>query len=187
MVSHPTFDTNLLDEIGQSLLTDENSPLLNRATQGVYPIPPEIDALINQPLSTEIRLPLATSEEGYISPLDMALIAAALSNNGESPALRLALAVDTPQSEWVILPALSEANELFSPKEASQLVTTFSGGDEVYWQIISSQKDEENLTWLLAGTPSDWSGTPLALVVLLEENNPVLAEEIARNLLLGAP
>ncbi|MBT7483225.1 hypothetical protein HN680_00475, partial [Candidatus Peregrinibacteria bacterium] len=142
---------------------------------------PEIDALISEPLNFEIRLPTTDS-----SPLEMAMVAAALSNKGIAPAPRLALAIDTPQSGWVILPALGEEATLFAPEEAAQLVTAFSG-EEAYWQILSIQESEKNLTWLLAGTPSDWRGTPLALTVLLEENNPALAEEIARNLLGNAP
>ena len=178
MSSHPTFDANLLDDIGESLLEDENSPLLNRATQGSYPLPPEIDALISEPLNIAIRLPVAES-----SPLSIAMVAAALSNEGIAPAPRLAMAVNTPQSGWVILPALGEEMILFSSAESAQLVSAFSSGDTAYWQILSAQAEEENLTWLLAGTPTNWQGTPLALAVLLEENNPTLAEEIARALL----
>jgi len=37
MASHPTFNANRLSEIGQNLLQNPNSPLLNRATQGLYP------------------------------------------------------------------------------------------------------------------------------------------------------
>jgi len=38
MASQPTFDANLLDEIGADLLSAPDSPLLNRATQGIYPV-----------------------------------------------------------------------------------------------------------------------------------------------------
>lgn len=37
MVSVPTYDPGSLSEQGEALLNDERSPLLNRATQGVYP------------------------------------------------------------------------------------------------------------------------------------------------------
>lgn len=178
IASHPNYDANLLDETGKTLLADENSPLLNRATLGSYPLPPEIDLLIREPVNIEIRLPVVES-----SPFEMALVAVALSNQGVIPAPRLALAVDTPQSGWVVLPALGEEKKLFTTAETDQLVATFSRGNTAYWQILSTQEDEENLTWLLAGTPSNWQGTPLALAVLLEENNPELAEEIARELL----
>jgi len=183
MASHPTFNATKFDA---SLLSDEDSPLLNRATQGSYPLHQTLDTLFDAP-PIEIRLPHAEAAEGFASPLQMAMVAAALSNEGIAPAPRLALAVNTSQSGWVILPALGESATLFSAAEAKQLITTFSGDEEAFWQIISMQEDEENLTWLLAGTPSNWSGTPLALAILLEENNPVLAEEIARALLSSAP
>jgi hypothetical protein len=38
MSSHPTFDPNLLDEQWDSLSQDERAPLLNRATQGLFPV-----------------------------------------------------------------------------------------------------------------------------------------------------
>ena len=37
MVSKPSFNPNLLDQNWESISTDGNSPLLNRATQGLYP------------------------------------------------------------------------------------------------------------------------------------------------------
>ncbi len=176
MASHPTFDANLLNE---SILKDEDSPLLNRATQGAYPLPL---AYISEVLKTSevyanLRIPVAEN-----SPVEMAILASALSNGGIAPAPRLALAVNTPQSGWVILPALGEATELFPPAESEFLVENFSTKERAYWQFLNAS-EEENITWLLAGTPLNWQGTPLALVVLLEENNAELAEEIAEMLL----
>ncbi len=37
MVSNPTFDANTLEEKGAALVADESAPLLNRATQGLFP------------------------------------------------------------------------------------------------------------------------------------------------------
>lgn len=37
MASNPTFDPNTLEENGEALLADESAPLLNRATQGLFP------------------------------------------------------------------------------------------------------------------------------------------------------
>jgi len=188
MASHPTYDANQLGKIGGDLLADQHSPLLNRATQGLYPLSLEFNALFSQTFSPGIRLPVAEVREGLASPLQMALIAAALSNEGTAPAPRIALAVNTPLDGWVILPTLDEPIKYFSPEEAEQLITAFDSQDESYWQIISANNNKENsLTWLLAGTHSDWSGTPIGLAVLLEEDNLKLAEEIARNLLGKTP
>lgn len=37
MVSRPMFNPNTIDEDWDNLRVDENSPLLNRASQGLYP------------------------------------------------------------------------------------------------------------------------------------------------------
>jgi peptidoglycan glycosyltransferase len=37
MVSNPTYNANAIDEQGEALRADPNNPLLNRATQGLYP------------------------------------------------------------------------------------------------------------------------------------------------------
>ncbi len=180
MASHPTYDPNLLDEIGESLSSDENAPLLNRATQGEYPLNAELSALLQESTPPVIRLPLAEKKEGYATPLEMALLAAALSNDGIAPAPRLAQAVNTPQSGWVVLPALGHAQTLISAAESRQLITTF-GGDSGYWQFIV--ENNEDALWLLAGVSADWQGTPLALALVLEEGDADTAAQIAEDLL----
>ncbi len=180
MASHPTYDPNLLDEIGESLSTDENAPLLNRATQGEYPLNAELSALLQESTPPVIRLPLAEEKEGYATPLEMALLAAALSNDGIAPAPRLAQAVNTPQSGWVVLPAIGQAKTLLSAAESRQLITTF-GGDSGYWQFIV--ENNEDAIWLLAGVSADWQGTPLALALVLEDGDADTAAQIAEDLL----
>jgi peptidoglycan glycosyltransferase len=38
MVSHPSYEPNRLDETWEDLIADPSAPLLNRATQGIYPV-----------------------------------------------------------------------------------------------------------------------------------------------------
>ena len=180
MASHPTYDPNLLDEIGDSLSSDEGSPLLNRTTQSAYPLSAGMNALMQAPPTSTIRLPQAEIQVGYTNPLSLALLAAALSNEGVASAPRLALAVNTPQNGWVVLPALGEAQRLFPPAKSEQLVQTFKT-DAAYWQLISTADD--GTLWLLAGTSSDWQGTPLGLAIVLEDGNVGLAKEIAESFL----
>ena len=186
MASHPAFDANALDEIGEDLITDEKSPLFNRATLGGYPVNDEIGALYSLSVTPTLRIPVADFPEDLASPLQMALAAAVLSNEGIIPAPRIALAVDTPQSGWVLLPALGESSQALTSAETEQLVTALISEKQPWWQILSVAKtDESAVTWLLAGTPPDWGGTPLALAVLIEGEDMVLAEEIAQSLLDG--
>ena len=206
MASSPGFDPNLLDEQGYALSSDVDAPLLNRATQGLYPpesaLEPFSKALFGESTSvgdnerselyetlgffTEplLRMPVASASKSIrnirVSPLQMALATAAISNNGIRPPARIALAVNTPQQGWVILPALDKPVEAVPGPFAREAALAFAG-ENPYWSYTSVANDPP-LTWHLAGTLPDWSGTPLALVVLLEENNRPLADAIGKSI-----
>jgi hypothetical protein len=207
MASHPGYDPNLLDEQGTMLASEQDAPLLNRATNGNYPLntalSPFVQALFGEAIAPgkaeqdqlyrtlgfysepQLRMLVAKAstspDDLRVSPLQMALATAALSNNGDRPAPRIALAVDTPQQGWVILPALGEPVESLPAPFARETAQALAG-DGPYWSYVSATS-KAPLTWYMAGTLPDWGGTPLALVVLLEENNPRLAEEIGGELL----
>jgi hypothetical protein len=111
----------------------------------------------------------------------MALATAAISNNGIRPPARIALAVNTPQQGWVILPALDEPVEALPGPFAREAAQAFAG-ENPYWSYTSTTNDPP-LTWHLTGTLPDWNGTPLALVVVMEEENRSLAGTIGQGLL----
>jgi len=207
MASHPTYDPNLLDKQGDTLSSDTDAPLLNRATQGGYSpegtLTPFSQALFGKSTSIgndernqlyktlgfytepQIRMPVTkagdTLDTLRVSPLQMALATAAISNNGIRPPPRIALAANTPQQGWVVLPAIGENVESlpgpFTRETAQELA-----GENPYWSYTGTT-DDNPLTWYLAGTLPDWSGTPLGLVVVIEENNLVLAKSVGQNLL----
>ena len=181
--------------------------LLNRATQGRYPpenvLEPFVGALLGQSAfagkddrnqlyktlgfysEPQLRMPVTAAstspDDLRVSPLQMALGTAALSNDGIRPAPRIALAVDTPQEGWVVLPALSEPVEALpeiNVHETAQMLA----GEHPYWSFTDTA-DDAPITWHLAGTLPGWSGSPLALVILLEEDNPALANVIGQELL----
>jgi cell division protein FtsW (lipid II flippase) len=211
MASHPNYDPNTLDNNGSTLAQDENMPLLNRAAQGMYlareALHPFLVAggLIDNPLkeseinlyqslgfyaSPNLRLPVAQAtnpeDDLRISPVQMALATSALSNSGLRPAPRLAMAVNTPQQGWVILPALSEPIQSLQSDLVFIAVNQLMVDMQPFWEYESAFWDNtelRSLTWYMAGTVPDWQGTPLALVVLLEENNVDLAREIGLNLM----
>jgi|CXWL01.1.fsa_nt_gi cell division protein FtsW (lipid II flippase) len=214
MASYPTYDPNKLDEEGETLSQDETSPLLNRASQGLYPIGTALTPLIqaefgDRPPSNselqafyerlgllqtpEINLPVAP-EESYdslqglrISPLQAGIAAAALSYKGISPSPRIATAVNTPQQGWVVLPALSQPVEVIQSSAANEAALFFIQKGKPYWSHSGlASADGTTVTWLLAGTLPDWQGAPLALVVALEENNIFIAKRIGENILNAA-
>jgi len=210
MASHPTFDPNLLDEQGSTLSADKDAPLLNRATQGSYSpesaVAPFSQALFGNRASIgddertqlykavgfftepQVRMPVAnagnSTDSVRVSPLQMTLAVATISNNGMRPPARITLAVNTPQQGWVILPALGELEESLPGPFARETALTLADKNP-YWGFTGVDEDNP-LTWYLAGTLPDWSGTPLALVILLEENNPAMANSIGQSLLKTA-
>jgi hypothetical protein len=117
----------------------------------------------------------------------MALAAASLSNDGVSPAPRLTLAVNTPQQGWIILPPLSKPQTVLSAPAAEDVTAKLAVRNGTYWQWTGlARADQETDTWFLAGTLPNWKATPLALVVLIEGNNPLVAERIGQQLIQAA-
>lgn len=214
MASHPTYDPNKLDDLGDSLSQDPAAPLVNRATQGLYPIGTALLPLVRaefglrQPTEAELKkyyqklgfynlpelnMPAAydvennSTENLRISPIQASLAAAALSNHGIMPFARIAMAVDTPEQGWVVLSAENKSVEVFQPKTADETSLAFIVEGKPYWSRASkASADGTTITWLTAGTIPDWGGTPLVLIVTLEENNISLAENIKNKLLDAA-
>lgn len=211
MASHPNFDPNFLDETGSALSQDPEIPLLNRAAQGMYPpensLTPfliaaelqvinssEIDINLYERLgfySTQnLRLPVSLAvtpkDELLVSPLQMALAAATLSNEGIRPPARLSMAINSPQYGWIVLPALTEPVQVFSSEAVRKTVDQLQVSKQSFWEYASTTKENTEariLTWYLSGTINDWQGTPLIVTVLLEEDNINLAKVIGQSLM----
>lgn len=211
MASHPTFDPNLLDEQGDSLSQDEDSPLLNRATQGLYPLGDALLPIIQTSFHGEvpsdakllsyfadtgllatplISMPVAERdfpgevEDLRASPLQVCLAGAALSYRGIVPAPRIATAVNTPEQGWVVLPALGEPRELIQPSAADEAALSLLKEGGTFWSHSAmGQINKTTVSWFMAGTPPEWQGAPLVLVVALEEDNPMFAEMLGERML----
>jgi hypothetical protein len=132
-----------------------------------------------------------------VSPLQMALAAATLSNAGEIIAPHLVMGVETPLAGWVSLPANGAIHQSLSAAEANTTAAEMPKSDLPAWEVVSTSQqsgnaptgNEQNIagnSWYLGGTSPDWNGAPLALAVLLEEKNPQLAQEIGRSMFRSA-
>jgi cell division protein FtsW (lipid II flippase) len=206
MASHPTYDPNTLTEEGEGLSTNQNAPLLNRATQGLYPMGSILLPLIRARFgdktpsdfelqsfyneiglyeSPAINMPFDVDEERLrFSPLQIALASSSLSNDGIIPSPRIAIAVNTLEQGWVVLPALSQSKSINQLEASNEAVLSFVENQNQFWSHISQASlDETIVTWYVAGTLPNWQGAPLTLVVVLEENNIPLAEFIGKNLM----
>lgn len=214
MASHPTFNPNHMNEIGSHLGKDPQKPLINRPVQGLYPVgsllepfafamhrsteitPDQLQAVATTfgfvqapqlPMQVAEPLPLSSESELHISPLQAAMAGTALSGQGTIPAPRIAIAVNTPEEGWIVLPALGTPIEAISASDASEAALSFIKNNENYWShVAQATSDESPITWFIAGTPPNWQATPLVVVVTLEEDNTRMAERIGRELLIDA-
>jgi cell division protein FtsW (lipid II flippase) len=214
MSSHPTFNPNHLNEIGPKLNQDPEQPLINRAAQGLYPtgsvIGPFAQAVFQDQSPSKqtlgglyeaigfnrtplLQLPVAESlsvkelNHFHVSPLQVALASAALSNHGVIPAPSIASAVDTPMEGWVILPALGTPFEAIQPAAADEAARAFIKPGENFWSHIGRAREgDSSVTWMIAGTPPNWQGTPIVVVVLVEQDNIRLAQRIGQELIVDA-
>jgi len=117
----------------------------------------------------------------------VALASAALSNHGIIPAPRIAMAINSPARGWISLPALATPIEAIQPSAGDETALSYLAQSQVYWQHLSQVEEKDGfITWYIGGTPPNWQATPLVVVVLLEENNPRLAQQVGQELLAGA-
>jgi len=270
MASYPTFDANHLEQEWDTLIQDQNAPLFNRATLGLYPVGPALGPLIwaesqtsgdlqesvldlsyemngsilgcaEPPLdhtwgaaiangcpgavaalgetlgidnlielyerlgldsTPQIELPVESAElppdltdpalaalvDGLrSSPLQMALAISPLSADGVRPAPHLVTGINSPQDGWVLRPATGEGTSALSPDSASAASLALKSADSQYWESVSVVVDplypDQTVTWYTAGTLQEWGGTPLVLVIMIEDYDPALIKEIGRALL----
>jgi cell division protein FtsW (lipid II flippase) len=215
MASHPTFDANQLDTLGDSLAQDETSPLLNRAIQGQYPVRAALKPFLlaafgdasNVPDSdlgtlynklgfysapaANIPAPPAAAQGTVtnlrVSPLQMALASAALSNGGIRPAPQLALAVETATQGWVVFRPLTESSAALNAHLVEKAALTLTSPGNPFWEYTATQPETRAaISWYLAGTLPNWQGIPLTIVVALENDDPALARSIGRGVLKRA-
>lgn len=214
MASHPTFDANLLDTTGASLAEAETAPLLNRATQGLYPLSPVVGPILQAGYGNQtpgeaelvsfyeklgfyqppnLRLPAAettatgTSTNLTVSPAQIIRAGSALSSAGRCPPISLASAVETPRDGWLVLASPGEVVQCLPEAGVRQVAEQLQVPGQPFWAYQSQGSSQvEPVSWYLAGTLPNWSGTPLTVVVVLEENTPNLAETIGSEVLLKA-
>lgn len=122
-----------------------------------------------------------------VSPLQMAMAAGSLNSPGQLPAPRIALAVNTPVSGWVVLPPLGTPAETVSGFAAQQTAEMLGQSVQPYWHTIASARSgEDKITWYLAATLPEWNGSPLAMALVLESDDPQLTLQIGEALMQQA-
>ena len=126
------------------------------------------------------------SADILVSPIQVAEMAATLSNGGKVISPQLAITYKTPQNGWQLFNLGTDSLQLpqFDSASASSMLLQedFPG-----WEISSyAIHQDATISWYVAGTPPGWYGTPLTLVLALEDRNPLEAKQIGRELFMEA-
>jgi cell division protein FtsW (lipid II flippase) len=123
-----------------------------------------------------------------VSPLQMAIAAATLSFEGSIPAPHLGIGVDTTQAGWAILPPLDDPKPVYT-HSAVQVAAEALGHEALpVWESLARAPNvpDNYITWYIAGTLPDWGGAPLSIALTIEDDNPLLAQQIGRDIIIAA-
>ena len=115
-----------------------------------------------------------------ISPLQIAASASAITHHGLIPTPQILSAVNTSAEGWVFLSKKSGSQVL--PADQANSINDFLNSKGIFgWEVTALGTDSTNrVSWYVAGTPSNWSGTPVTVVLVLEKQNPFKARSIGR-------
>jgi cell division protein FtsW (lipid II flippase) len=123
-----------------------------------------------------------------ISPLQMAQAVASLSSGGTRPIPQLAMAYQAPTFGWLKLPAPQEPVRVLDEEQVIAAASAIALEDRSTWQSVAVAPTglTTAVTWYVAGTLPNSDSKPLALVLLLEEDNPLEAIAIGSSILQEA-
>lgn len=124
----------------------------------------------------------------WISPLQMASAAAIFSSGGFRPLPQVALGLNLPDEGWTLFSPTNEQIQVFSESNLAGITNSIADEQLPIWESISVSPNGPNrmITWYIGGTLPSWSGAPLSLVVLLEEDDPLEAQRIGKAMMEAA-
>ncbi len=116
--------------------------------------------------------------ELLVTPLHMALAYAPFSNGGFFVEPSIALAYRNGGDNWTLIDETlgsSTATNL----DYTETILQMARENQAGWAISSTVPiDSGHLDWFIQGTPPDWKGLPIVVVVALENSTAISAQEI---------
>jgi cell division protein FtsW (lipid II flippase) len=127
------------------------------------------------------------SAELWLSPLNMALAAAPVSAGGYQPVPRLILAHRDPQGGWALTMGVGEGQQLLPASAAKATAEALADPAMAAWHITTSLPGNSaqgaGITWFVGGSREPWQGSPVVLVIAIEENDPIFVNQVGREIL----
>ena len=182
------------------------SAIINGCDSGLIAVAKSLDKLeirnaieqYNLTKSQDIGLPLSKEIEALeevdwfdllygknpirVNPLQIAVVASSISADGFAPTASIVLAVNTASEGWV---AMHNSQPIqIEERGISRQLNSFLNSEVITgWEVTATAKDQNgNYSWYIAGTPTNWPGTPIVVVIVLEQDNAQFAQKIGREL-----
>jgi hypothetical protein len=131
---------------------------------------------------------ISGDSELWVSPLQMASAAAVFSSGGVRPVPQIATGVNLPDQGWTLFSPSVEQYQIFSQSNVEGIANSIADEHLPIWESISVSPNglDEMITWYMAGTLPSWSGAPLSLVIVLEEDDALEARRIGKAMMEAA-
>jgi len=190
-----THSVNMIQTGCQSssrMLMENTSPLglIEQLSKfGIYDMP-EFSLELSQPDSMPDEEDFNTLKthvpETQVSPLQIALIAANITNGGNPVNPVLVNAYQTEDGSWKSHTEPNQSTQVLSAQLAKSSRVFLGHQSQAIWYAIGHgyMDNHQLVTWYIGGTNDDTSPTPLAIAIAIEEDNPALAIKIAESLLI---
>lgn len=120
--------------------------------------------------------------EILVTPLQMALAYAPFVNGGFIVEPTIALAYRNQSGDWQLIE--ETPGEFTSTNQDYRETTLLIAREELTGWMISSTVPTESghVDWFIQGTPYDWKGVPIIVVVALENSNAINARDIGTSI-----
>jgi cell division protein FtsW (lipid II flippase) len=151
---------------------------------------PSIALETNPPVSissiTSFNSLLTGQANFLVSPLQVCLAAASLTNGGKLVAPMLEIAYKDSLGEWILFNR-PEPITLLTKNAADRAAELLASSSLPIWDNIAVTNHQlATISWYLAGTLPQWAGVPIVEVVAIEEKTQESASTIGRELLSKA-
>ncbi len=173
--------------------TDVQALLLLINQMGLFSVPdlPLDHALPSNPPENKMDLYDYFFTEGNfrVSPIQMAMVAAALSNSGLMPQPRIINSYLGTSGEWISMLSAMPI-QVIESSTADKTVNLLQASSDPFWFTLgqfSTANGETGNTWFIGGTLDEWQGTPLAIAIVLESGEIEKAMAAGQLLLINKP
>jgi cell division protein FtsW (lipid II flippase) len=142
----------------------------------------ESSASRNLDTFTDFSILFRGESELLVTPLQMALAYAPFSNGGFIVEPSIALAYRYKAGSWQLI---EDTPGDFSPTnmDYKEAILLLAREDQTGWTISSTVPTQSgHLDWFIQGTPTDWKGVPIVVVVALENSDALIARDVGKSI-----